>query len=446
MNEAYLDDFFSFLRFKSVSTDDTYADDVARCAEWLARKLTTIGLNARIVPTERHPIVWARNLHRMDRRTVLIYGHYDVQPADPADGWSSPPFEPVVRNGRVFARGATDNKGQLLAHVLGLQETLANEELPVNLHLLIEGEEECGSGNLLQFLEQHAEQLGSDIVVVSDGEMLSERTPSLAYGLRGMAALEVRVTGPRVDLHSGVFGGAVANPITGLAQLLATLHDREGHIRVRGFHDDVLPLEEWEREVWHKIPCDVDEEILRETGVPSLFGEDGFSTLERLWCRPALDINGIGGGYQGAGSKTVIPHVAIAKLSLRLVPEQKPSEIIDLLENHLRHHLPRGLEIELSAGHVGPWYLMRPDSPDGLAAQRALRRVFGKDTALVRSGASVPIVGAFRKFLGAETLLVGLASPGSRMHSPDENFPIENLATGIEVNRVLLRELAHAPA
>ncbi len=443
MRASHLEDFYSFLRFPSISTDDNYSERVSECAHWLVEKLTGIGLKAELVPTPGHPVVWARNQHREGRRTVLIYGHYDVQPPDPLELWDSPPFDPVLKDGYVFARGATDNKGQILSHILGVQETLEQRnELPVNLHFVIEGEEEIGSGNLGNFLHQNRDKLGCDVVVVSDTGMIAPRTPTLSYGLRGVAALELKVTGAKIDLHSGIFGGAVANPATALAQLLATLHDRNGHIAIAGFYDDVAPLEDWEREAWKKLPIDVDAEVLKETGAPALFGEAGFSTLERIWARPTAEINGVGGGYQGQGTKTVIPSHAIAKLTFRLVPNQKADEIIALAKEHLEKNLPAGVTLAMTGGHNGPWYLTDPYNRFGQAAQRALQKAFNAQVALIREGGSIPIVSDFRNVLGVETLLLGLALPGCRAHSPNENFPLENLDAGIRMNQAVMEELA----
>src|SRR5215467_11680723 len=283
MRDNYLEDYYSFLRFPSVSTDDKYKEKLQQCADWLVKKLTSVGLETQLVPTNGHPIVWARNKHQPGRRTVLIYGHYDVQPPDPLELWESPPFEPVLKNGYVFARGATDNKGQILSHVIGIQETLKkNGDVPVNLDLVVEGEEEVGSQNLGKFLTDNREALKCDVVLVSDTGMIAKKTPTLSYGLRGVAALEVKVIAAQMDLHSGVFGGAVANPAAALARMLAALHDENGHIAVAGFYDDVLPLEDWEREAWKKLPVDADKMMLDETRAPELVGEEGYSTLERL--------------------------------------------------------------------------------------------------------------------------------------------------------------------
>ncbi|MEO8439468.1 MAG: dipeptidase [Spartobacteria bacterium] len=442
MRDSHLEDFFTFLRFPSVSTDDAYAENLAECAHWLVEKLNGIGLEAQLVSTPGHPIVWAKNKHQPGRKTVLLYGHYDVQPPDPLELWDSPPFDPVLRDGYVYARGATDNKGQILAHILGIEETMKeNGDLPVNLHLIVEGEEEVGSDNLPNFMREHKEALRCDVAVVSDTGMIAAGVPTLSYGLRGVTACEVRVKGSEMDLHSGVFGGAVANSVTALVQLLATLHDEDGHVAIEGFYDNVKPLEEWEREAWRELPIDGDKEILEETGAPAVFGEKGFSTLERLWARPTAEINGIGGGYQGKGTKTVIASQAMAKLTFRLVPNQDGGKILKLVHKHLEKHLPPGVTMEIIDGHSGPWYLTDPHSAFGEAAQRALQKAFGKEVALIREGGSIPIVSQFRDILGVETLLLGLALPDCRAHSPNENFPVENLALGIKMNKAILQEL-----
>lgn len=443
MREDYLEDFYSFLRFPSVSTDEKFAGKVSDCAQWLSQKLATIGLESKVVPTAGHPVVWARSKHRSGRPTVLIYGHYDVQPPDPVELWDSPPFEPVLKNGYVFARGATDNKGQILSHIIGIQEVLEkNGDLPVNVDLVIEGEEEIGSVNLGKFLNDNRGALKCEVVLISDTGMIAPRTPTLSYGLRGVAALEVKVTGAKMDLHSGIFGGAVANPAAVLARLLASLHDQNGHIAVQGFYDDVAPLENWERDAWRKLPLDPDAEMLKETGAPALFGEAGFSTLERIWARPTAEINGIGSGYQGPGTKTVLPSHAMAKLTFRLVPNQKADVIVDLVKKHFQKNLPAGVTLEMTSGHHGPWYLTDPHNKFGQAAQRALKKAFKKEPALIREGGSIPIVSDFRDILGVETLLIGLALQDCRAHSPNENFPLDNFDIGIRMNQAVLQELA----
>ena len=443
MRDNYLEEYFTFLRFPSVSTDEKYADKVRDCANWVSQKLEKIGLESKVVPTKGHPIVWARNKHRSGRPTVLLYGHYDVQPPDPLDLWDSPPFEPVLKNGYVFARGATDNKGQIFSHILGLQETIEkNGDLPVNVDLVIEGEEEVGSQNLGKFLTDNRDALKCDVVLVSDTGMIAPKTPTISYGLRGVAALEIKVTGPKMDLHSGIFGGAVANPAAALARMLATLHDADGHIAVPGFYDDVVPLQDWEREAWKKLPIDADAEMLGETKAPALFGEKGFTALERIWARPTAEVNGMGSGYQGPGTKTVLPSHAMAKLTFRLVPNQKGDAIVDLVKKHFQKNLPPGVTLEMVSGHSGPWYLTDPNSKYGKAAQGALKKAFNKDAALIREGGSIPIVSDFRKILGVETLLIGLALQDCKAHSPNENFPLENLEAGIRMNQAVLEELA----
>ncbi|MGI8432920.1 MAG: dipeptidase [Chthoniobacterales bacterium] len=442
MRQDYLDDYFTFLRFPSISTDDSYSENVGECAHWLVKKLTSIGLETKLVSTPGHPIVWAKNKHQKGRKTVMLYGHYDVQPPDPLELWDSPPFDPVLKNGFVFARGATDNKGQIFAHILGIAETMKEKgDLPVNLHLIIEGEEEIGSGNLPGFLKENRDALACDVALVSDTGMIARGVPTLSYGLRGVTALELKITGSKMDLHSGVFGGAVANPITALAQLLATLHDENGHVAIEGFYDDVKPLEDWEREAWRKLPIDGDKEILDETGSPALYGEEGFSTLERIWARPTAEINGIGGGYQGKGTKTVIASQAMAKITFRLVPNQDGDTILKLAHKHLEKHLPTGVTMEIVDGHSGPWYLTDPHSEAGEAAQVALKKAFGADVALIREGGSIPIVSSFRDILGVETLLIGLALADCRAHSPNENFPIENMEAGIKMNKAILEQI-----
>jgi acetylornithine deacetylase/succinyl-diaminopimelate desuccinylase-like protein len=443
MRASHLEDYYSFLRFPSVSTDEQFRGKVAECAQWLVKKLESIGLETQLVPTARHPIVWAKNKHQPGRRSVMIYGHYDVQPPDPLDLWDSPPFEPVLKDGYVFARGATDNKGQILSHIFGVQEALEQGgDLPVNLHFVIEGEEEIGSGNLGKFLTDNRDALQCDVAVVSDTGMVARGVPTLSYGLRGVTALEVKITGPKMDLHSGVFGGAVANPITALARLLATLHDENAHVAIEGFYDKVKPLEDWERKAWRELPLDGDKGILEETGAPALFGEKDYSTLERIWGRPTAEINGIGGGYQGMGTKTVIASHAMAKITFRLVPNQDGDETLNLATRHLEKHLPPGVTMEITRGHSGPWYLTDPHSNVGQAAQRALRAAFGNEPAMIREGGSIPIVSQFRSILGVETLLMGLALSDCRAHSPNENFPLENMEGGIRLNQAVLAELA----
>lgn len=443
MHTPHLDDLFSFIRFPSVSTEPRHAGDVAKCADWLVAKLTAIGLKAELHPTAGHPIVTARNEHKPGRRTVMIYGHYDVQPVEPLAEWTTPPFEPVVRDGIIYARGSTDNKGQILAHILGVEETLREKgELPVNLIFLIEGEEEVGSQHLSEFLTANREALRCDLIAISDTGMIAPRTPTFTYGLRGIAAMEIRVSGPSTDLHSGIYGGTVMNPATAIARLIATLHDDKGRVAVPGFYDGIAPLEQWERDAWAKLPFG-EKELLAVTGAPRAFGEEGYTSVERAWARPTAEVNGIYGGFQGTGSKTVIPREAFAKLTFRLVPGQNPSDILMKVSVHLVDHCPPGIRLQMEGGHTGAPYLTDPHSADGKAAQRALAAAFpGQPLALIREGGSIPIVNTFREILGVETLLLGLALPDCRAHAPDENFPIENFEAGIRLNKALLEELA----
>ena len=437
-----LDDLLTCLRFPSVSTDPKHRDDVRACADWLLAKLQSLGLDAALHETPGHPVLLAKNAHQPGRRTVLLYGHYDVQPPEPFGEWLSPPFEPTLRDGRIYARGATDNKGQLMAHVAGLAETLATEgDLPVNLTILFEGEEEIGSPNLRPFLEAHRDALACDVVAISDTGMVAPGVGTFTYGLRGIACLEARVHGPSIDLHSGIFGGAVANPATIAARLAASLHDAEGRVVIPGFYDAVKPLQDWERAAWAELG-DGDAETLELTGSPALFGEPGFSERERRWARPTAEVNGIGGGWQGAGSKTVIPREAFVKVSFRLVPDQDPETVLNLAEQHLRAQVPAGVRLEIVRGHTGSAYLTDPQSPLGQAACRALEKTFGGRVALIREGGSIPIVQAFKEVLGADTLLLGLALPDCQAHAPNENFPIANFEAGIRLNQELLRELA----
>jgi acetylornithine deacetylase/succinyl-diaminopimelate desuccinylase-like protein len=447
MSDSHLDQLFEFLRFPSVSTDPARKGAVASCAEWLRAKLESIGLNVQLHPTAGHPIVTARNERRPGRRTVLIYGHYDVQPEDPVSEWKSDPFTPEVRDGVIYARGSTDNKGQILSHILGVAETLKTYgDLPVNLIFLIEGEEEIGSKHLGAFLEAYRDELKCDVIAVSDTGMIARNSPTFSYGLRGITAIEVRVSGPKTDLHSGIYGGAVMNPATAVARLIASLHDEQGHVEVAGFYDEVCPLEDWERTSWAKLPFS-DKDVLEVTGSPALFGEAGYTTLERTWARPTAEVNGIGGGFQGVGSKTVLPREAFAKLTFRLVPNQTPDEIIEKVSAHLHAHCPPGVTLEIKPNHGGEPYMTDPHSKFGQAAQRALAEAFpGRELALIREGGSIPIINTFRRILGVDTLLLGLALPDCAAHGPNENFPVENFHAGIRLNQALLRELGAVEA
>jgi acetylornithine deacetylase/succinyl-diaminopimelate desuccinylase-like protein len=443
--DSDLSQFLEFLRFGSVSTDPQYREQVRGCAEWLRQKLTEIGLETVCHETAGNPILIGRGPVKPGRPTVLVYGHYDVQPVDPLELWQSPPFEPVIADGIVTARGASDNKGQIFGHILGIEKTLRETgDLPVNLILLIEGEEEIGSGNLAPFLEENRAALACDVVVISDSSMIAPGQPTFTYGLRGIAAIEVTVTGPDHDLHSGIFGGAVENPAIVLARLIAGLHDENRHIRLEGFYDGVREIAAWEHESWQKLPLQ-EAELRKLTGAPALAGEKGFTPLECLWARPTAEVNGIGSGYQGEGTKTVLPSRARAKFTFRLVPHQQPERVLRIVEDYFRKNAPPSVQIELSPGHAGEPYLVDPHAGYGAAAQKALGRLFpGRLPALICEGGSIPIVADFKRVLGVDTLLLGFALPDCKAHSPNETFPVAHLDLGATLNRHLLEEIARA--
>ncbi|MFK7909790.1 MAG: dipeptidase [Akkermansiaceae bacterium] len=437
-----LEDLFAFLRFPSISTDSNHAGDVLACADWILQKLDGMGLKTELHETPKYPVIIARNEHKEGKKTLLIYGHYDVQPVDPLELWDTPPFEPEIRDGRIWARGATDNKGQMLAHILGVEEALEKHgELPVNLIFLFEGEEEIGSPNLVPFLEKHKDELQCDCIAVSDTGMVAKGVPTLGYGLRGIACCEVTVRGPKGDLHSGVYGGVVKNPASAVADLVASMHDADGTIAIDGFYDDVRPLEDWEREMWSRIPGVSEDDILNVTGSPAPFGEPGYSSAERLWARPTAEVNGIGGGYQGEGSKTVIPAESMAKFSFRLVPDQEPADIMKKVQAHFEKHAPPGVTVEVEIGHDGKPFYADPQSENGKAGQAALKSAFGKDPVLIREGGSIPIIQDMKEILGVEALMLGLALPDCQIHAPNENFWVENFEAGIRLNQALMQEL-----
>jgi acetylornithine deacetylase/succinyl-diaminopimelate desuccinylase-like protein len=439
--DSALSDLLTVLRFPSISTSTERAGDLRQCADWIATKLTGMGLETTVHPTKRHPVVVAKSKPLPGKPTLLIYGHYDVQPVDPLDQWDTPPFDPVIKDGRIFARGATDNKGQFMAHICGVEETLKQYGgLPLNLIFLIEGEEEIGSPNLAPFLEEHRSELKCDIIGISDSGMVGPGVPTFTYGLRGIACVEVHVHGPSIDLHSGIFGGSVGNPNMMLARLLAGVHDAEGRIQIPGFYDAVRDLQQWEKDAWAKLPGEA--ETLKLTGVPKLWGEAGYTDVERRWARPTAEVNGMGGGYQGEGSKTVIPRSAFAKFSFRLVPDQDPDDIVAKVRTFFENAAPDCVRVEVKIGHSGKPYAMDPDSDFGKAAQRALAKTFTRETALIREGGSIPIVQSFKDILGVETLLLGLALPDCQIHAPNENFTIENYQAGIKLNQHLLTEIA----
>lgn len=440
--ERFLEELKDYLRIPSISTDTAHADDVARCAEWVAEHLRGIGIDqVEVDQTDGHPIVYAEHLHAEGAPTILIYGHYDVQPPDPLDLWVTPPFEPTVRDDKIFARGATDDKGQLFAHIKGLEAHLQTTgELPVNVKLLIEGEEEVGSPNLTPWVIEHKERLACDAVVISDSSMFAPGLPTITYGLRGLTYFEVTVHGPSHDLHSGLFGGTVPNPINELAKIIAQLHDDDGKVAIPGFYDDVIALSDEEREQFAELPFD-EAAYTSETGVEGLQGEEGYTTLERKWARPTLDCNGIWGGFIGEGAKTVLPAHASAKISCRLVPGQDPQTVLEQAKAYIEEIAPDTVRLEFTPHHGGDPVLIDRDNDSVRAACRALRKSWDADPVFTRGGGSIPVVATFANELGSPTILMGLGLDDDRLHSPNEKFNLECFYKGIETSAYLWDEL-----
>src|SRR6266850_920294 len=435
-----------FLRIPSVSTKPEHAQDLQRCAQWLAGKLRDAKLEVKVEPTKGHPIVLAKNEHKPGRKTVLFYGHYDVQPPEPMEQWISPPFEPTLRKtdagtDAIFARGAVDDKGQVWAHVEAISAWQQHGGVPVNLTMLIEGEEEIGSDNLENFLRARKNDLKADIAVISDTNQFDRGVPAITYGLRGLVYMEVFIEGPSHDLHSGGYGGAVPNPANVLTELLATLHDKDGRVNIPSFYDDVVPLADAERSEWKKLPFK-DEAFMRDLKINGLMGEAGYSTIERKWARPTCDINGLTSGYQGHGAKTIIPAKASAKVSMRLVPNQDPARIQAAFEKTLRERAPRSVKISFAQHGLSAAVLVPREGPAMAAASRAVEQGFGKKPILIRTGGSIPVVGQIKSILGMDTLLVGFGLPDDRVHSPNEKFDLDNLYRGTRAAAVLYNELA----
>jgi acetylornithine deacetylase/succinyl-diaminopimelate desuccinylase-like protein len=437
------DELFDFLRIPSVSARSEHNADTARAADWVADSMRKVGLAATIHPTKGHPIVvgeWRKA--KPGAQTVLVYGHYDVQPAEPLELWDSPPFEPTVRNGKIFARGSVDDKGQLYLHIKAIEAHLATRgSLPVNIIVLAEGEEEVGSDNLAEFIEGHQDSLKCDAVVISDSAMFAPGLPSILSSLRGLAYFEINVQGPATDLHSGSYGGGVMNPAMALARILATMHDASGHVAIEGFYDKVRDWGEAARNEIRALPFD-DEHFRAETGSPELFGEKGYSTLERVWMRPTCEVNGLLSGYTGEGAKTVLPAKAMAKVSCRLIPDQTPEEIETLLKAHVARVTPKGVTATVTALHGGrPW---RADLSGPLfdAARRALATAFAREPVITGEGGSIPVVGDFQRILGAPVLLVGFGLPGENAHAPNEWMSEENYFKGMRAMAALWDELA----
>jgi acetylornithine deacetylase/succinyl-diaminopimelate desuccinylase-like protein len=435
----------SLVRFASVSTQPERRRDVLACADWLARHFRSLGLDVKLYPTKGNPILVARppRAPRADAPRVLVYGHYDVQPPEPLELWNTPPFEPVERGGKLFGRGASDNKGQFFAHVKAVEAyRKTRTPLPVDVTFLIEGEEEVGSENLVTFVRRHAKALRADYVIVSDTSMFSKDHPTLTYATRGIAGLEVRVEGPSRDLHSGVFGGSLANPAMVLSQLLAGCVDANGHITVPGFYAGVKPLAAWERRMWQRLPFDA--RAYRDfLGVPALAGEKGFTPLEQRWARPTFEINGLTSGWQGPGGKTIVPAWASAKISCRIVPGQRPERVLRAVERHLRRHCPKSVRLTIVGGHTPP-FSTATDGPGARAALAALESAFGRKPVLCREGGSLPILDVFQRQLHGEVILVGLGLPDDNWHSPNEKIDLGNFHRGIAMSAELLRRLGAA--
>ncbi len=435
---------FELLRIPSISADSKFAGDVRRAADWMVEHLNGFGLEAELHETEGHPIVYAETAPVAGAPVVLVYGHYDVQPPDPLDLWITPPFEPTVRDGKVFARGATDDKGQMLTHVKSVEAWLAtNKKLPVQVKLLIEGEEEVGSEHLESFLASNIEKLACDCVVISDTSQFAPGVPAITYGLRGIAYYEIHLTGPNRDLHSGVFGGAVTNPVNALSDMLSTIVDDAGRIQIPGFYDEVAPLTEQEREEFGALPFD-EAEYCKQLEVDGTTGEAGYSTLERRWTRPSFDVHGIWGGYQGEGEKTVLPSHAAAKFSFRLVPNQDPEKITANLRAWLEKHVPTGIKMEIVESHRAPGVVFSLDSPYLQAAADAIEIGFGNRPVFIREGGSIPIVSTFADKLGADVLLLGWGQNDDNLHSPNEKFSLADFHHGISASAALWDRLATA--
>jgi acetylornithine deacetylase/succinyl-diaminopimelate desuccinylase-like protein len=446
-SERFRDELFEFLRIPSVSARSEHDGDTRTAADWLAERMGQAGLDAEVLDTPRHPVVLGEwRGAGDDAPTLLIYGHYDVQPPEPLDEWTAPAFEPDVRDGRIYARGAADDKGQLYMHVKALESHLRTSgALPLNVVVVAEGEEEIGSPNLLAFLERWQDRLACDAVVISDSAMFAEGQPSLLFSLRGLAYLELHVEAAKGDLHSGAYGGAVPNPAMALARILATLHDEGGRVAIPGFYDDVLEWDAATRDAIRALPFE-EEGFRADVGAPALTGEQGFSTLERLWIRPTCEVNGLLSGYTGEGAKTVLPARAMAKVSFRLVPDQDPARVAELVRTHVERVAPDGVRVRVEELHGGHPWRAEPGGPLFDAASRALEEAFGRAPVLVGEGGSIPIVGDFERVLDAPALLVGFALPGANMHAPDEWISIDNVDRGTGALVRLYEELAGALA
>jgi acetylornithine deacetylase/succinyl-diaminopimelate desuccinylase-like protein len=440
--ERFLNELFDLLRIPSVSADPKFKEDVLRAADYVKAQMEKAGLDhVELLPTEGFPVVFGQKIIDKSLPTVLIYGHYDVQPADPYELWSNAPFDPVIKDGYIYARGACDDKGQFFMHIKAIEILLKNNALPCNIKVMIEGEEEVGSAHLGDFLKVNKDKLSCDVILVSDTSIIANDIPSVTVGLRGLAYMEVEVTGPNRDLHSGVYGGAVANPINTLCSMIAKLIDDKGRITIDGFYDDVVELSDEERKAINSIPFS-EAAYRQELGVANTKGEEGYSTIERASTRPTLDVNGIWGGYTGEGAKTVLPSKAYAKISMRLVPNQHPDKISRLFEEHIYRIAPDYVKVKVSHHHGGEPVVVPVDSKEFAAAAKAMETTFGKKPVPQRGGGSIPIVALFEQVLGVKTVLMGFGLDTDDIHSPDEHYGLFNFFKGIETIPYFLKYYA----
>jgi acetylornithine deacetylase/succinyl-diaminopimelate desuccinylase-like protein len=444
--DRYVEELKALLAIPSISALPEHADDVRRCATWVADEMSRVGLgNVRLIETAGHPVAYGDWLDAPGAPTILFYGHYDVQPVDPVELWESPPFEATVRDGEIYARGSADDKGQVFMHLKAVEAHLKqNGRLPVNIRFILEGEEEVGSAHLDDFIRANKSDLRSDVVVISDSTMFARGVPSICYGLRGLAYFQIDLRGTKTDLHSGSFGGAVANPAFVLAQVLSQMKDRSGRIKIPGFYDDVRPLREEERAEFRRLPFN-ESRYRKELGAPRLFGEKGYTTLERVWARPTFEVNGLLAGWTGEGSKTVIPAAAMAKVSMRLVPDQQPDKIAELFEAYLKKVTPGTVQLKLTRMHGGKPWMADFDNPFVQAAGRAIERGFGKRPVFNREGGSIPVVSTFQAELGIPSVLFGVGLPDENAHAPNEKLDLGNFHNGIIASAYLYEEIAGVP-
>ena len=441
--DRYLEELKAFLAIPSISALPEHAGDVKRCAEWCAGEMERIGLqHVKLLDTPGNPVVYGDWLNAPGAPTILFYGHYDVQPVDPLELWESPPFDATIRDGEIYARGSADDKGQVFMHFKAIEAHLKqNARLPVNMKIILEGEEEVGSVNLDDFIRAHKDDLAADVVVISDSGMFGRGVPSICYGLRGLVYFQLDLRGSSTDLHSGSFGGAVANPAMVLSQVLAQMKDRSGRIRIPGFYDDVVPLKEEERKAWATLPYN-EKKYKKDFGIPKLFGETGYTTLERTWARPTFEVNGLLSGFTGEGAKTVLPAVAMAKVSMRLVPNQHPDKIAELFEAHVKDITPKTVELKVTRMHGGKPWMTAYENPFVQAAARAIEKGFGRTPVFTREGGSIPVVSTFQEELGLPSVLFGVGLPDENAHAPNEKLDLGNFHGGIISSAILYDEIA----